>query len=340
MGDLFSKSSLKTAPEYDYSEVDSKKAKKKDEAEDFSENDANEDESDEEEKKEDVKLKTDRMAQVKKEDSKKRIIDEEKEKRTIFIGNINVNIKKKHLKKLFSKFGKIETVRFRCASRPDLKTTKKVAVIKQTFHEQRDNICAYIRMSSVEEAEACCSLNGTVLDGFTIRVDMALKNKAHDNKKSIFLGNLHFNTKEDDVRKLFSKCGNIDNVRLIRDGTTGMGKGFGYVNFVDEESVAKAMRLNNQEISGRKVRVSKSVRKPKSAVAHKAERKIKNRQNRRSEGKVSSKDKEHFKKDGKFQPKHKKKDFQGVNTNRAKKNVKKTTKQDRKNKTMAKILSK
>jgi len=345
LGELFSKSSSKTAPEYDYSEVDAKKSKKKDEAEDFSENDANEDESDEEEEKEDakvneVKLKTDRMAQVKKEDSKKRIIDEEKEKRTIFIGNLNVNIKKKHLKKLFSKFGKIETVRFRCASRPDLKTTKKVAVIKQTFHEQRDNICAYVRMSTVEEAEACCSLNGTVLDGFTIRVDMALKNKAHDNKKSIFLGNLHFNTKEDDVRKLFSKCGNIENVRLIRDGTTGMGKGFGYVNFTEEESVNKAMRLNNQEISGRKVRVSKSVRKPKSAVKHKAERKIKNRQNRSSERKVSSNDKENSKKDGKFQSKYKKKDFQGVNTNRAKKNVKKSTKKDRKNKTMAKILSK
>ena len=70
LGELFSKSSSKSAPEYDYSEVDAKKSKKKDEAEDFSENDANEDESDEEEEKEDakvkdVKLKTDRMAQVK-----------------------------------------------------------------------------------------------------------------------------------------------------------------------------------------------------------------------------------------------------------------------------------
>ena len=37
------------------------------------------------------------------------------------------------------------------------------------------------------------------------RVDMALKGKVHDNKLSVFLGNLHFNTTEEDVRLLFSK---------------------------------------------------------------------------------------------------------------------------------------
>ena len=34
---------------------------------------------------------------------------------------------------------------------------------------------------------------------------MALKGKVHDNKVSVFLGNLHFNTTEEDIRLLFSK---------------------------------------------------------------------------------------------------------------------------------------
>ena len=42
--------------------------------------------------------------------------------------------------------------------------------------------------------------------------------------------------KEEKVRKLFAVCGDIDNVRLIRDKNTCMGKGFGYVLF-------KVMRL-------------------------------------------------------------------------------------------------
>ena len=342
LGDLFKKNTKKDAPEYDYTEVDQKKSnnKKLDPAEDFDENEAFDDAEEDEEaqvKKDKVaKLENDKMAKVKHEDTKERIIDEEKEKRTIFVGNLSVNVKKPQLKKLFCKFGKIETIRFRCASRPDLKTTKKIAVIKQTFHEERDNICAYVRMASVEEAEAGCSLNGTMVDGFTIRVDMALKNKTHDNKKSIFLGNLHFNTKEEDVRALFSKCGDVDNVRLIRDASTGMGKGFGYVNFVSEESVAKALRLNNQEVSGRKVRVSRALRKPKSAVAHKVEKRLKNKQNRNSDG-----NRDKFRKEGPGQRKfNKKKGFQGVNTSRERKTVKKSSKQDRKHKTMAKILNK
>ena len=183
LGDLFSQSTKKSDPEYDYSEVDAKRrgeGKGSEDSEDNDEkvmkemevNDSDEEADDDEsqaKKAKEVKLKTDKMAQVKHEDTKDRIVDEEKEKRTVFVGNLPVKVKKPSLKKIFSKFGKIETIRFRCAGRPDLKTTKKVAVIKQKFHEQRQNICAYIRMSSVEEAEACCSLNGSTLDGLTIR---------------------------------------------------------------------------------------------------------------------------------------------------------------------------
>ena len=205
-------------------------------------------------------------------------------------------------------------------------------MIKQNFHEERQNICAYIRMSLVEEAEACCSLNGSTLDGLTIRVDMALKDKVHDNKLSVFLGNLHFNTTEEDVRLLFSKVGEVDNVRLIRDPSTGLGKGFGYVNFVSEESVAKAMRLNGRDVAGRKVRVNRAVRKPKSAEKHKEYKKLKNRENKRK-GTEDSTDKSSYKR-------HKTKGFQGVNTSKEKKFVKnKKSKQDKKHNKMAKILN-
>ena len=64
-------------------------------------------------------------------------------------------------------------------------------------------------------------------------------------------------------------------MRLIRDPSTGLGKGFGYVNFVSEESVAKAMRLNGRDVAGRKVRVNRAVRKPKSAEKHKEYKKLK-----------------------------------------------------------------
>ena len=84
---------------------------------------------------------------------------------------------------------------------------------------------------------------------------------------------------------MFAKCGTIENIRIVRDGSTGIGKGFGYVNFESEQSVGKALRLNGQEVGGRKVRVSRSLRKPKSAATHKSEKKLKNKQNRNTNAK-------------------------------------------------------
>ena len=135
LGSLFTNSVKRDAPNYDYSEVDAKKKRKNKALQADIDEDPNKDvDSEAEEKAEQeaakiVKLYTDRMAQVKREDSKKRIIDEETDKRTVFVGNLSVNTKKPHLEKLFKKFGKIEAIWFRCAARPDMKTTKKVAGI-------------------------------------------------------------------------------------------------------------------------------------------------------------------------------------------------------------------
>ena len=369
LADLFKKSSKKEAPAYDYTEVDSQKSKAQSSQDDEDGSDLSDlgdvEEEDEAAQSQEKKViaANNRTAQVEYEDTKTRKADEEKDKRTVFVGNLSVETKKAKLKQIFSQHGKVETVRFRCASRPDMKTTKKVAVIKQKFHEERNNICAYVRMTTVEEAEAACLLNGSIVDGLTIRVDLSLKNKSHDNKKSIFLGNLHFKTKEEDVRKLFSKCGDIENVRLIRDATTGMGKGFGYVNFSSEESVQLAVRLNQQEVEGRKVRVYRAVRKPKPGVKKapgKAPGKVTGKaggdgskqkswnESKRKEFKVNKKRgnnierKKFTEKKGKENNKGRKTEsrgFQGVKSNSIKKSFKKITKTDRKKKAMAAKLS-
>lgn len=79
-----------------------------------------------------------------------------------------------------------------------------------------------------------------------------------------FLG---FSTEEQTVHEHFEKCGEIISVRIVRDSKTGIGKGFCYVNFKDLKSVAKAVDLmNNTSLSGRKLRVSKSVNRPKKTM--------------------------------------------------------------------------
>merc|ERR1711988_81918 len=81
---------------------------------------------------------------IMKKKNKTKVRDKEQEERTIFIGNLPSNVSKKTLNGIFAKIGKIETIRLRGAARPDLKTTKKQAIIQRSFHENRHNIIAYI----------------------------------------------------------------------------------------------------------------------------------------------------------------------------------------------------
>ena len=110
-----------------------------------------------------------------------------------------------------------------------------------------DNIIV-LNFQDVDSARKSCKLNGTEIDSHVIRVDIAGKGKLdkdegkgpeHDQSKAVFLGNVKFNEQEDNIRKHFEKCGHIIDVRIVRDTTTGMGKGFGYVNFDTSDAVEK-----------------------------------------------------------------------------------------------------
>lgn len=63
------------------------------------------------------------------------------------------------------------------------------------------------------------------------------------------------------IWKRFGECGEIDSVRLFRDGKTGKTRGFGYVNFKSEDSVALALKLDGTEILKRPVRVQRYLAK-------------------------------------------------------------------------------
>jgi len=219
--------------------------------------------------------KPSRKYQVKEEDKKKPQFDDEKESRTIFVGNLPNKITGKMLKRKFKEHGEIESVRIRSVARPDMKTTKKLAYIKQQFHEGKNNVNAYIRFKDVDSARKSCKLNGTEIDSHVIRVDIAGKGKLdkdegkgpeHDQSKAVFLGNVKFNEQEDNIRKHFEKCGHIIDVRIVRDTTTGMGKGFGYVNFDTSDAVEKAIKLNGTLLNDRSLRVTRAVNRPKKTV--------------------------------------------------------------------------
>uniref|UniRef100_A0A8C5VMU3 RNA-binding protein 34 n=1 Tax=Microcebus murinus TaxID=30608 RepID=A0A8C5VMU3_MICMU len=186
-----------------------------------------------------------------------------KNERTVFVGNLPVTCNKKKLKSFFKEYGQIESVRF-CSLIPAEGTlSKKLAAIKRKIHLDQKNINAYVVFKDKSAATKALKRNGTqIADGFRIRVDLASETSSRD-KRSVFMGNLPYKVEESVVEKHFLDCGSIVAVRIVRDQATGVGKGFGYVLFENTDAVHLALKLNNSELMGRKLRVMRSVNKEK-----------------------------------------------------------------------------
>ncbi|XP_060677462.1 RNA-binding protein 34 [Hemiscyllium ocellatum] len=185
-----------------------------------------------------------------------------KNRRTLFVGNLPSDCSKQMIKALFKEFGPIESVRFRSVACAEPKISKRLATIQKKIHPKRNSVNAYIVFEQDSDAVRALTKNGCEIQtGFHIRVDLASKSKIHDHRRSIFLGNLSYDISEDEVREHFSECGAIESVRIVRDHESGMGKGFGYVLFQNTDAVTLALKLNNSELKGRKVRVNHSLKK-------------------------------------------------------------------------------
>ena len=59
--------------------------------------------------------------------------------------------------------------------------------------------------------------------------------------KNIFVGNLDFNTSEEQLRQLFEVHGQVDRVSIMTDRDTGRSRGFGFVEMASAEDGEKAI---------------------------------------------------------------------------------------------------
>jgi RNA recognition motif-containing protein len=63
--------------------------------------------------------------------------------------------------------------------------------------------------------------------------------------KKLYVGNLSYNTHDEDLREAFSKIGEVLSVTLIVDQATGRSKGFGFVEMASDEDAQKAISTMN-----------------------------------------------------------------------------------------------
>jgi RNA recognition motif-containing protein len=77
--------------------------------------------------------------------------------------------------------------------------------------------------------------------------------------KNIFVGNLSFNTNEDELRQIFEPYGQVDRVSIMTDRDTGRSRGFGFVEMASNEDGEKAIAgLNGSQVGGRTINVNEA----------------------------------------------------------------------------------
>ena len=75
--------------------------------------------------------------------------------------------------------------------------------------------------------------------------------------KNLYVGNLSYNSSEDQIRDLFSQHGTVTTVNVITDRETGRARGFAFVEMAGGGDDA-IRALNNYELDGRTLMVSEA----------------------------------------------------------------------------------
>jgi RNA recognition motif-containing protein len=75
----------------------------------------------------------------------------------------------------------------------------------------------------------------------------------------LFVGGLPFSTTDEELNQLFAAHGTVASATVVRDRESGRSKGFGFVEFEnDEEGKAAEKALNGSEVGGRTISVAEA----------------------------------------------------------------------------------
>ncbi|KAK7350857.1 hypothetical protein VNO77_09864 [Canavalia gladiata] len=183
--------------------------------------------------------------------------DPERDQRTVFAYQMPLKATERDVYEFFSKAGKVRDVR-----------------LIMDRNSRRSKGVGYIEFYDAMSVPMAIALSGQLLLGQPVMVkpSEAEKNLVQSNATSgaagvagpygavdrkLYVGNLHFNMTESQLREIFEPFGPVELVQLPLDLETGHCKGFGFVQFAHLEHAKAAQSLNGKlEIAGRTIKVS------------------------------------------------------------------------------------
>ena len=77
--------------------------------------------------------------------------------------------------------------------------------------------------------------------------------------KKLYVGSLSYSTDDNQLRSLFESFGEILSAKVISDKFSGQSKGFGFVEFADDDAADQAIaQINGKEVGGRSLIVNEA----------------------------------------------------------------------------------
>ncbi|MCL5057187.1 MAG: RNA-binding protein [Actinobacteria bacterium] len=76
--------------------------------------------------------------------------------------------------------------------------------------------------------------------------------------RTLYVGNLPWSTKAEDLQEVFSQYGEVISSRVITDRETGRSRGFGFVEVADQDADQIIAALNGTEMGGRVLTVNEA----------------------------------------------------------------------------------
>jgi len=176
-------------------------------------------------------------------------VEAERDSRTVFVQNLPLDAVEKDLYKFFEEVGPVNDIRL---------ITDRVTGRSKGF--------GYVEFKNLDHAVESLKLTGTKCMKKTITVRPVATDKNRTVQTSValnasvgptrlYVGSLHYNIAESDLRGLFSTCGDVEFIDLHKD-ETGKSKGFAFVQFKRSDDAQKALiKCNGIELCGRNIKV-------------------------------------------------------------------------------------
>ncbi|XP_074264297.1 uncharacterized protein LOC141586825 [Silene latifolia] len=182
--------------------------------------------------------------------------DPERDQRTVFAYQMPLKAAERDVYEFFSKAGKVRDVR-----------------LIMDRNSRRSKGVGYIEFYDVMSVPMAIAMSGQLFLGQPVMVkpSEAEKNLVQSTAstgssvtgpygptdRKLYVGNLHFNMTEQQLRQIFESFGPIELVQLPLDPESGHCKGFGFVQFAQVEHAKQAVSLNGKlDIAGRYIKVS------------------------------------------------------------------------------------